>query len=377
MQHRREFFQHSAAFLALSGFPFPAFSEELSMIVHRKTPLNAEPRPPRLASFITPQKDFYVRNHGNVPKLSAETYSVKVGTIEFSIPDLQKMPQRKVTAVMQCAGNRRADMGEYKHVSGDAWRVGAIGNAEWTGVSLSEVLRKASMGGKAHVAFACHDDCEEDREKFKYGVSIPMQKAMSEDTILAWAMNGEQLTAEHGFPLRLVVPGYAGVRCPKWIASIDEQEQPSDNHIQQKAYKLFGPDVIKEKADFSTAPVVNEMPLNSVILEPIEGAAVRTGKTVVSGFAICTMSSVSKIEASGDGGKTWTPAQIKREGDSKWSWVHWSAELNLKRGDHQLVVRAFDGQGKGQPESAAPIYNFPGYLMTAWHRVTVHAKDAA
>ena len=347
------------------------------MIVHRKTPLNFEPRPSRLASFITPQADFYVRNHGTMPKLSTETYKLKIGSMEFGIKDLEMLPKRFVTAVMQCAGNRRADMSEYKHVSGDAWQVGAIGNAEWAGVSLTDVLKKASMGEKAHVAFACHDDIEEERERFKYGVSIPMRKAMASETILAWSMNGERLTPEHGFPLRLVTPGYAGVRSPKWIASIVAQDQPSDNHIQQKEYKLFPPDVIKEKADFSKAPFVNDMPLNSVILQPIENATVKSGKTAVTGYAIYTASRVTKVEVSGDGGKTWKQADIKRESASPWSWVHWRAEIELKAGDRELAVRAFDAQNNGQPETAAPIYNFPGYLMTAWHRVKIHAKDSA
>lgn len=214
-------------------------------------------------------------------------------------------------------------------------------------VSLSNVLKKAGIGNKPHLAISCHDDCEENREKFKYGVSIPMAKARDPDTILAWDMNGETLTAERGFPLRLVVPGFAGAS------------------------------VIKEKADWSKAPVINEMPLNSAVLSPLESATVPAGKLTVQGFAICTQSLVARVEVSGDGGKSWVRGELLKEGDSKWSWVHWRAELGLKPGGRQIVVRAFDSQGRGQPASAAPIYNFPGYLMTAWHSFNVQVKGAA
>lgn len=377
MHHRREFLQTAAAVSLLGVIPRAASGQDKSMIVHRRTPMNAEPRPPALQEFITKQADLYIRNHGNVPKLDAETYRIKVGSAEFDLAAIKAFPHRTVTAVMQCAGNRRSDMGEHRSVSGDAWRVGAIGNARWLGVSLSDVLKKAGIGNKPHLAISCHDDCEENREKFKYGVSIPMAKAMDPDTILAWDMNGETLTAEHGFPLRLVVPGFAGARSPKWIAAVAEQDNQSDNYIQQKAYRMFPPSVIKEKADWSKAPVINEMPLNSAVLSPLESATVPAGKLTVQGFAICTQSSVARVEVSGDGGKCWVRGELQKEGDSKWSWVHWRAELDLKPGGRQIVVRAFDSQGRGQPASTAPIYNFPGYLMTAWHRVNVQVKGAA
>jgi len=150
----------TALMAAAAGIP-PARAQYAratpDMIVHRGYPLNAEPRGSALrAAFITPERDFYIRSHGTIPKLRAEDYRLRLGgqglpTQELSLNDLRsRFPQRRVTAVLQCAGNRRADMGLVKHVSGDAWQAGAISNAEWGGVSLGDVLRAAGARERAN-----------------------------------------------------------------------------------------------------------------------------------------------------------------------------------------------------------------------------------
>ena len=374
MFDRRSVLQGAALLANVSLPSWAAAMADDGMIVHRNIPLNSEPRPDKLTSFITDQSDFYVRNHGTTPAIDAATYKIRVGAVDLTLSNLAQLPKRSVTAVMQCAGNRRADMARYKRVSGDAWQAGAIGNAEWSGVSLADVLNRAGVGQKAHVAFTAHDEIDEEREHFNFGVSIPMAKALASETILATSMNGQPLTPAHGFPLRLVTPGFAGVRSPKWLTSISVQDQPSDSRIQQKEYRQFAPKVIKEKADFTTAAFIDDMPLNSAILQPIEGATVKAGRSVLRGYAICTMHRVAKVEVSVDGGKTWSQAELKQASDSPWAWVQWSIASDLKAGDRELIVRAFDDQGSGQPEGAAPIFNFSGYLMNAWHRVTVHVE---
>jgi sulfite oxidase len=355
---------------------------ETGPIVHRQFPLNAEPRPARLgAGFITSQADFYVRNHGTVPTLSEEGYRIHIdiagaAPVDLSLADLKnKFPRRSITAVMQCAGNRRADMGTFKAVSGDAWRIGAISNAAWGGVGLADVLRAAGLRepGDRHVAFAAHDEIDEDGEHFQYGVSIPLAKALAPESLLAFEMNGESLTPAHGFPLRVVVPGYAGVRSPKWLASIAVQDRPSDNHIQQKTYKLFPPHVTKQTVDVSTGPFINDMPLNSAILFPSDGDSIPSGRTTVRGYAIATTQRVARVEVSPDGGTTWTPATLETHPDAPWSWTPWAATLDLAKGRHELAVRAFDTAGGDQPATPAPIWNYAGYLSRAWHRIVTQA----
>jgi sulfite oxidase len=355
-------------------------SAKPGMIVHQAQPLNAEPQSAQLrAAFMTPQEEFYIRCHGNVPRIAKDGYKLKTGgqgatTLELTLDDLRtRFPQRTVTAVMQCAGNRRADMLQVKYVSGDAWGPGAISNAEWTGVGLADVLKAAGIKDdpKLYVAFACHDEIEEEGEHFNFGVSIPLSKAMAPETIIALSMNGEPLTAEHGFPLRVVTPGYAGVRSPKWLASITVQDRPSDNRIQQKAYKLFPPDVSKETADFSKGLTIDDMPLNSAICEPAANATLPAGPTTVRGYAIATGRRIIRVDVSANGGKSWRQADLERHIEAPWSWTFWNAELDLPKGEQELVVRAWDGAGETQPSSTADVWNYPGYLSAAWHRVKV------
>ena len=387
MLNRRVLLANAGAasiFAASGGMPLRAWSQANptpEMIVHRGFPLNAEPRSAKLAaSFITAQPDFYIRCHGTIPQIAAGDYKLKVGgqgattPFELSLSEMRsRFPERKVTAVMQCAGNRRSDMAEVKHVSGDGWGPGAISNAEWSGVALADVLKAAGApdDSKLHVAFACHDDVEEDGERFKFGVSIPMPKAIAPETILAFAMNGEPLTAEHGFPVRVVVPGFAGVRSPKWLASITVQDSPSDSPIQAKNYKLFPPSMTKETVDFAQGVTIDDMPLNSAICEPAEGAKIAAGAVAVRGYAIATGRPIVRVDVSADEGKTWLQADLDRHADAPWSWTLWSTKLDLPKGEHELVVRAWDAAGDTQSSSMAEIWNFPGYLSTAWHRVKV------
>ncbi len=160
--------------------------------------------------------------------------------LDLSVADLKaRFAPVTVTAVMQCAGNRRADMLAVAPVSGDPWAPGAIGNAEWTGVRLADVLRAAGIDADdgRHVAFESHDRIADTDTRF--GASIPLAKALAPETLLAFAMNGEPLAPEHGHPLRVVVPGFAGIRSPKWLARITVQDRPSDNPMQADDYKLF------------------------------------------------------------------------------------------------------------------------------------------
>ena len=242
-------------------------------------------------------------------------------------------------------------------------------------MGLGDVLRAAGVRDHSdlHVAFAGHDDIEEEGEKFKFGVSIPLSKAMAAETLIAFEMNGEALAPVHGFPARIVVPGYAGVRSPKWLASIKVQDKPSDNRIQQKEYKLFPPEVTSQTADPGKAPSINDMPLNSAILVPSEGTVIASGTTTVRGFAIATSERVARVEVSADGGETWTQAALEMHTDAPWSWTPWTADVRLGKGRKELVVRAFGSNGGSQPATPAPIWNYPGYLSRSWHRVHVES----
>ncbi len=354
------------------------FGQGSDLIVHSRLPFNAEPKPELLrASFITPREAFYVRCHGAIPALDADTHRLRVGgrvatPLDLSMQDLRaRFPERSVLAVLQCAGNRRADMNAVRPVSGDPWEVGAIGNAAWTGVALADVLRAAGAGeGETlHVAFQACDECDIEGERLRFGVSIPLAKALSADVLLAWAMNGKALAPEHGFPLRAVVPGWAGVRSAKWLQAITVRKAPLGNHVQARDYKLVAPDVTKDTVDWTRGVTIDEMPLNAAICEPQPDARLAAGKITLRGWAMASRRSVVRVDVSADGGDTWRQAALELHALSPWTWTFWEATLDLGPGEHELVARAWDSAGQTQPEATRDVWNFKGYLSAAWHRV--------
>jgi len=350
------------------------------LLVRSEQPYNAEPPPGRLlASGTTAVADFYVRNHGDIPQLDAATHRLRVGgrvatPLDLSMAELRRFPMRSVTAVLQCAGNRRADLQQVRPTLGDPWEAAAIGSAEWTGIALADVLHAAGAEADAalHVAFDACDTVDMPKEgRFTFGVSIGMPKAMSPEVLLAFAMNGEPLTTAHGFPLRAVVPGFAGVRSPKWLAAITVQDRPSGNHMQQRDYKLLPPGVTEATVDCQEGVTIDAMPLTSAICAPADGAALSAGRTTLRGYAVASGRAIVRVDVSADGGRTWAQAGLQHDPEAPWTWTLWSIELDLAKGEHELAVRAWDSAGQTQPALPEDVWNFKGYLSTAWHRVRV------
>ena len=275
-------------------------------------------------------------------------------------------------AALQCAGNRRADLAAVQPVTGDLWRGGAIGHAAWTGVALVDVLREAGAeAGALHVGFTSADDVTEAGATFRYAVSIPLAKALAPDVLLAWALNGEPLAPAHGAPLRVVVPGYAGVRSAKWLTTIEVRDRPADSPIQQSDYHLFPPSIGMAESAAARGLPINEMPLTSAICEPGAGAALPAGRTLVRGYAIGAGRPIVRVDVSGDGGRNWVQARLETDPSAPWSWTFWEAALDLAAGEQELTVRAWDSAGQTQPGRAEEVWNCKGYLCTAWHRVWV------
>ncbi len=357
------------------------FRKHPALIVHSAHPLNAEPPLPELCkSYLTPQDLLYIRSHGDTPSLDGAAHRVAVGgrvsrPLSLSLADVQAMPSRTVRAVMQCAGNRRADMRVVRPVKGDPWAAGAIGCANWTGAPLSAVLEAAGAeaGESLHVAFTGADTCQPSDGGAPYGVSLPMEKALHPDTLVVHAMNGEPLAAEHGFPLRIVAPGWAGVRSPKWLSAVTVQDRPSEAHQQAGDYKLFPPDMRPDTEDLSRGLTIEAMPLNCAMTEPASGASLAAGPVALRGYAVATDRAIARVDLSGDGGRTWRQARLEDHGPSGWGWTFWHSELVLQPGEHEICARAWDAAGQTQPALPDDTWNFKGYLSTAWHRIRVTA----
>ena len=318
---------------------------EANLVVHTITPLNAEPCMDRLvASFVTPQSQLYIRTHGEVQHLDGDTHRVKVtGRVEretdFSVAELRaQFTSHKVMAVLQCAGNRRADLQQVAKTAGDPWQAGAIGNVEWTGVLLRDVLAAvgAPWTGDLQVAFYTLDEIEVEGEKGLYGVSISLAKAVHDEVLLAFEANGEPLAPEHGFPVRVIVPGYAGVRSAKWLGEIRVQEEPADSPIQRRDYKLFPASVTKAEADWDAGLTINAMPVNSAICTPRQGQTLEPGQIMLAGWATASERSISRVDVSIDGGRSWRQATLEQNAEAPSAWTLWSLSPSSRRGSTSL-----------------------------------------
>lgn len=355
------------------------------MIVRDRQPFNAEPPLNLLReSFVTPKELFYVRNHGSVPEVDPADYRLKVSglverPLELSLEEIRNdFPKENVMVALHCAGNRRDELMAVAPTPGETpWNAGAIGNAWWAGVPLREILRAAGATEEArHVAFDGLDEVEEG-ESPNFGGSIPIKKAMSPDVLLAYEMNDEPLTPEHGSPLRAVVGGYIGARSVKWLSNVRLREAPSDNHFQVYSYKLFPPYVREEgMVAFSKGLALGEISVNAVICSPLEGETLSSGPVPVQGYAIAGGERrIERVDVSADEGRTWVGADLSEEGGSHpWAWRFWETELQFGPDEHRIVVRALDSAADTQPEDVGSIWNFKGYVNNAWHRVRVIAR---
>ncbi|HZF10061.1 MAG TPA: sulfite oxidase [Thermoanaerobaculia bacterium] len=360
-----------------------------SLRVRQEEPLNAGPPLSALrADEVTGNDLFFVRNHGNVPALDPATYRLEIGglvenPLSLTLAELRALPPVRRMATLECAGNRRSELIAWKPIPGELpWHEEAISNAFWTGASLAELLERARPRPAArHVAFTGLDQVERHGKRFGFGGSVPLDKALAPETILAYEMNGAPLPALHGAPLRALVPGYIGARSVKWLSRITLQEKPSDNYFQAVAYRLFPPEVTAETVDWESGTMLGDVALSAVICSPEEGETVRPGVVRVKGYAIAGAAGgsgegrrVARVEVSGDGGTSWVPADL-HDDRGPWVWRFWRVSLGLVPGDYEIMVRAWDDAGNGQPETVASVWNFKGYMNNAWHRVRVRCRE--
>ena len=188
--------------------------------------------------------------------------------------------------------------------------------------------------------------------------------------LIAFAMNGEPLSPEHGFPLRVVVPGYIGARSVKWLTCIEIAAEPSPNYFQQNDYKLLPAGMHADEAPEDVGVMLGELPVNSAVLTPLDGAELRRGATAVRGYAVAGSGrTVGRVDVSTNGGATWQKAEL--EGNGPWTWTLWKAEVELAPGPTEIVVRAWDSAAQTQPERLETVWNAKGYMNNAWHRIAV------
>lgn len=359
-------------------------SEEKDLIFRTRNPHNAEPELEKLVrSWITPTKHFYVRSHAPNPKIDAAKFRLRVeGLVDqaltLSLDELKKHAEHTVTATLTCAGNRRAEFNREGKVGGVQWEAGAIGNATWTGVALSSVLRQAGVQDAGrHVWFEGLDEIERGGGTIPFGASIPMAKAMADQgevgALLVYQMNGQTLTPDHGYPLRTVVPGYIGARSVKWLGRIVVSDRPSPNHYVATAYKIVKN---SDPIDWAEAGPIYRYPINAAIASSEKELRLNPGAIELSGYVLPSGilgAQVEQVFVSADSGKSWTQAELTGE-NQDYCWQLWKAKIDVQTATSELIVRATDSSGGFMP--ARVPWNAKGYLQNSWYRLPVRVGSS-
>jgi sulfite oxidase len=353
------------------------------MIVRDGSPFNAEPPATALAGGeITAIDTFYSRNHGPFPDIAPEHWRLQVDGMVDTPRTLtyeqliNGFSAHSLTATLACAGNRRAELLKVRPIPGkDPWAHGAISTAEWRGARLADVLDAAGVhrDDGLHVAFSAPDVAPEAVPVQSYGSSIPLDKAMSEEVLLAWEMNSEPLPRIHGGPVRVVVPGYVGARSVKWVNAIRVQSVPSENYFQASDYRILPPETDPDTAAPGEGISLSSLPLNCDILVPADDAEIPAGPLTIRGWAMAGDGrGIGRVDVSVDGGRTWRQADVQPT-TNRWAWRLWSLTVDVQPGTMSLTARTWDDTGVTQPESPAPLWNPRGYGNNAWARINVSA----
>ena len=355
---------------------------EKDLIFRTTDPRNAEPALNKLiSSWITPTKHFYVRSHAPNPTIDPKTFRLSVeGLVDkplsLSLADIQAHAEHTITATLTCAGNRRAEFNKEGKVGGVQWDAGAIGNATWTGIALSDVLKKAGVKAEAkHVWFEGLDEIAKADRIIPFGASIPLEKALGAGddvgALLCYGMNGEALTADHGYPLRTLVPGYIGARSVKWLGKIVVSDVTSPNHYLANAYKLVKK---TESIDWSESGPIYRYLVNAAVGSHEKGTELEAGKVDLAGYVLPSGilgSRVKRVQVSTNNGKSWSKAELTGE-DSDFYWQLWKASIQVTEGTKEIAVRAEDSSGGFMPYRVP--WNAKGYLQNSWYRLPVTVK---
>jgi sulfane dehydrogenase subunit SoxC len=319
--------------------------------------------------YLVPTAMFFVRNNNPTPKVDLATWQLRVegSGVErprsFTYDEILSMPSVSVIRAIECAGNGRNffEKSHGKKIEGTPWNLGGIGVAEWTGVPLRNLLERAGLKRTARDVMPVSLDAKKIQRPFS------IDKALAEDTLLVYAMNGDVLPLDHGLPVRVLVPGWVGIAHIKWVGSIQVSEMPLFSEYNTKKYVLIGEDYpVSEdwKAKGVMGQILTSQKVKSAFELPWDGEISR-GKQLVRGRSWSGEGQITKVEVSLDAGKTWRIVRLREPNIAK-AWVRWDLEWEAEPGRYGLRARATDDRGNTQPDRIP--FNDEGY--SHWAVVT-------
>lgn len=361
--------------------PFKLFNKDAEMVVLNNKPWNMEAQAHLLDDKITPNRYMFIRNNGIIPeKIDVSNWTLtidgeSVGEKKtYDLADLKsKFKQYTYQLTLECGGNGRS---EYDPpAKGNQWTIGAVSCANWTGVRLRDVLEDAGIKNSAvYIGYHAADShLSRDPKKEPISRGAPMVKALQDETLLAFQMNGEDIPLAHGYPLRLVAGGWPASVSGKWINRISIRNKVHDGtKMTGTAYRVpCNPVAPGEKVKDEDMCIIESMPVKSLITYPKTGAKISEGKKLnIRGHAWAGELTVTKMEYSIDFGSTWKTCSIEKP-VNRLAWQHFSASIAFpKKGYYEVWARATDSQATLQP-MLLPGWNPKGYLNNACHRIAV------
>lgn len=324
-----------------------------------------------IESDIIDRKLFYRRNHFSYPTLSYSNYCLPINgfvtkPLLFSIQDLLQLPAKTVKVVLECSGDKRS-LFEPK-VFGEQWEKGAISQGYWKGVPLRILLELAGLqeGAKEIVVEGYDFGKRTDQDEiYTYARSLPIEKALHPDTIIAYEYNNQPIPFKHGYPLRLIVPQWYAMASVKWIKQISSIDSNFTGPFQSIDYVYY-----PYKDHNNDAFPVTTMNVNSTIQKPLDMDTLNTGKHFIKGIAWTGKGLITKVEISTDNGQTWSNAKVDTTDQARYGWVAWAYEWSIfKKGEYTIQSRATDSYERVQPET--PFWNRKGYGYNAIDNIRV------
>jgi sulfane dehydrogenase subunit SoxC len=324
---------------------------------------------------VTPVGLHYLLTHFDIPDVDASTWRLEIsGLIErarsLTLDEIRARPTVEQVVTMECAGNGRARI--RPHVVNQPWLLEAVGTARWTGTPLAPLLEECGISGRAtDVVFTGLDRGVQGGEEHDYMRSLSLAEALRDDVILAHEINGVPLPPQHGFPVRLLVPGWYGMTSVKWLARIEVTDEPHGGYQMSRAYRM------RQHPDEEGDPL-SRIAVRSLLVPPgipeylTRSRIAESGEQRLRGRAWSGQAEVVGVQVSTDGGSTWTEAELEPATLGRWAWRSWTLAWDARPGEHELCCRARDAAGNEQP--LEPQWNLGGYANNAVQRVSVTVR---